>query len=98
MYDEYFGDDFWNASYEKFSGHKQRELAAPGKGAVTFDVEISTSSGSLGLSIEDGEGNLLYHERELPTSEFKVELNRADKYVVRFEAEEHYGSFDIRGK
>ncbi len=93
--DENSGDDYWNATYEKFNGYKERNITISGDGSHAFAVEIVTDSGSLGLTITDNAGNELYTGNELPTSAFEVGVDSSDKYQVRVDADDHSGSFKI---
>jgi hypothetical protein len=95
-YNENSGDGYWEASYEKFDGYKERDITITGEGSHTFTVEIVTNSGLLGLSIEDSEGTSLYSGNEIPSSSFEVEADSEGKYSVRFDADNHEGSFNIK--
>lgn len=88
--------EFWNASYDKFNGYKQREITISGEGDHAFTVEIVTNSGKLGLSIEDDDGKSLYNGNELPSSSFEVIANGEGKYTIRLDADNHNGGFDIK--
>jgi hypothetical protein len=98
MMDENSGDAFWDARYERLNGFKQRVVTLSGDGEHEFSVDIVTTSGSLELTIEDSKGAPLYRSNELPSSSFKVGAQGSGKYVVRFDADDHNGSFDIRWK
>lgn len=89
-------DNYWNVSYEKFNGYKQREITLAGEGEHTFTIEIETNSGALSLSIKDAEGTSFYNGNEMPSSSFLVIVDKEGKYVIRLDADNHAGSFDIK--
>lgn len=88
--------DYWKISYEKFNGSKDRTIKLSGEGEHTFTIDIVTNSGILGLSIKDKDGTSIYDGEELPTSSFEVKADGAGKYTIRFEGEEHNGSFEVK--
>lgn len=90
------GNSYWNASYEQFNGYKQREVSVSGDGEHAFTVAIVTTSGTLGLVITDKDGNTLYTGSDIETSTFDVQVDTAGKYIVKVEADNHQGSFDIQ--
>jgi hypothetical protein len=96
IYSEDSEDNFWSASYERFNGYRQRDITISGENSHIFSVEINTSSGTLDLSIKDSEGTSLYTGNEIPSSSFEVEANSEGKYSVRFDADNHTGSFNIQ--
>lgn len=88
--------NYWSASYDKFNGYKQRGITLTGEGEHTFIVEIVTNSGALGLSIKNKEGTSFYSGKEMPSSSFEVTVDNEGEYVIRFDADKHSGSFDIK--
>ena len=95
-YEENSGNDSWDATYEKFDGHRQREITISDESEFTFTVEIVTNSGTLGLSIKSEDGVLLYSGKDIPSSSFEVKADSGGKYIIRFDADNHNGSFDIK--
>lgn len=97
-------------SYKKFSGYKTA-LVKVGKGeAVEVSAAIVTTKGKLDMKIlkkvDPGDGDkaegkkgqdkeTVYQETDLPTSDFKVKLDKPGSYEVTVEGEEHEGSYKI---
>lgn len=92
------GTDFWNVSYGKFNGYKEREITISAEGKHVFTVDIVTNSGKLSLSIKDSNGTSLYRGNDMPSSSssFTVAGDGEGKYVIRFDADNHSGSFNIK--
>ncbi len=88
--------DYWKISYQKFNGSRDCTIKLSGEGEHTFTIDIVTNSGTLGLSIEDENGTSIYDSDELSTSSFEVKADGAGKYTIRFEAEDHSGSFEVK--
>ncbi len=93
--DEDSGDNYWEASYEKFDGYKERYISISGEGAHTFSVEIVTESGGLGLTIKDSEGEECYTGNDLQSASFTVGVDSPGKYTLRVDADNHTGSFNV---
>ncbi len=93
---EHSGDNYWEASYEKFDGYKERYVTISGEGSHTFTVEIVSNSGALGLTVEDSEGEEFYTGNDLPSASFTVGVDSPGKYTVRVDADDHTGSFNIK--
>jgi hypothetical protein len=80
-------------SYEKFSGTKTKTMTIDEPSEV--DVDITTESGSLDLTITDKDGNSYYAGSDIPTSNFSVKLDKAGEYEIKAEADNHKGSCEI---
>ncbi len=97
-------------SYKKFSGYKTA-LVKVGKGdAVEVSAAIVTTKGKLDMKIlkkvAPGDGDkaegkkgqdkeAIYQGTDLPTSDFKVKLDKPGSYEITVEGEEHEGSYKI---
>ncbi len=92
---EVIGEDLWTAWYESFDGNKEHEVTLTGGGKHTFKVEIETNSGTFGLRITDSRGKSLYSGNELPPSSFAVSADGGGTYMIRIDAAEHNGRFNI---
>jgi hypothetical protein len=80
-------------SYEKFSGFKSKTISLDEPSDVS--VVISTESGSFDLSIIDKDGNSYYEGTDIPSSSFRVSLDKQGKYEITVTADNHKGSYDI---
>ncbi len=87
---------YWQMSYEKFNGNKKYTLKSSEDGEHTFNIEIITNSGTLGLTIKDEDGTSIYNGNELPSSSFEVKANGKGKYTIEAKANNHNGSFNIK--
>ncbi len=97
-------------SYKKFSGYKTALVKVEKGKAVEVSAAIITTKGKLDLKIlrKVDSGNLdkaegkkgqdkeaIYQGTDLPTSEFKVKLDKPGSYEITVEGEEHEGSYKI---
>lgn len=81
--------------YDRFKGHKTVTVRVPEGEVWEVYADIVTDSGKIGLSITDRDGHSYYQEEELPTSTFTVTLEKAGRYDIRVDAEDHKGSYRI---
>lgn len=82
----------WSASYTLLDGWLQHTIH-PETEPDTLHVEVVTESGTLSMEMKDENGNIFFSESNIETSSFDVEV--PGKVVVRVEADNHKGSFDI---
>jgi PBP1b-binding outer membrane lipoprotein LpoB len=80
-------------TYQKFDGIKTATFQTEDNAAVS--VEMVSEEGKLNLSIEDMNGKSYYQGKDIPTSSFVVNLDKAGKYKVTVEGEKHTGSYKI---
>ena len=90
--------DSWSISYKKFNGYKEREVNLTGDEEHSFFVEVTTNSGNLALSISNEDGTTLYTGNKMPSSTFEVKAKSAEKYTIRFTADNHQGSWSVKWK
>ena len=81
-------------SYEKFNGHKSRTIALEDGETCEISVDITSVSGKLNLSITDKEKNSYYERKDMPTSTFKISLDKPGEYIITMEGENHKGSYE----
>lgn len=79
--------------YDKFDGHKSRSIKLDSPTEITVDIQ--SESGSLDLSITDSDGNSYYQGQDIPTSTFSVHLDKPAEYIIKVEAEDHKGSYQL---
>ena len=84
--------DYWSATYAFHDGYQQRTINTGGEPA-TLKVEIVSSSGELGMTITDENGNVIYQEDKIETSSFEIEI--PGKVTVKITGEDHKGSFSL---
>ncbi|OPX43456.1 hypothetical protein CLHUN_26030 [Ruminiclostridium hungatei] len=97
-------------SYQKFSGYKTTKVKVGDGEAIEVSVAIVTTEGKLDLEIskktDSGAANrteaekgreeeTIYQGTDLPTSDFKVKLDKPGNYEITVEGDEHKGSYKI---
>ncbi len=88
-------------SYKKFNGYKITELNIKEGEEYQVNVSIVSEEGKLGLTIalendkKDRQDETIYKGSELPTSDFKVTLDKPGKYLIKVTGENHKGKFNI---
>lgn len=83
----------WSAKYRRFKGMMRRTLH-PKYSPDTYRVTVETQKGSIAITITDKEGNVIFNEKDIQTTSFLVKVT--GRILVRIEADDHQGSFDIR--
>ena len=84
--------DYWSAAYSFHDGYVQR--AVNSDGAPTFlKVEIVSSSGEIGMTVTDENGNVIYDAQRIETSSFEIEIS--GKVTIKITGEDHKGSFSL---
>ena len=84
--------DHWSATYAFHDGYQQRTINTDGE-PTTLEVEIVSSSGEIGMTVTDENGNIIYDQREIETSSFEIEIS--GKVTVKITGQDHKGSFSL---
>ena len=56
-------------------------------------MEIISSSGEIGMTVTDENGNVIYDQQGIETSSFEIEIS--GKVIVKITGEDHKGSFSL---
>lgn len=80
----------WSASYFWLFGRLQHTIYPE---TDTLHVEVKTESGTISIEMKDADGNVIFSENNIGTSSFDV--NVSGKVVIKIEADQHKGGFDI---
>ena len=84
--------DHWSATYSFHDGYVQRMVNSNGDPTV-LKVEIVSSSGEIGMTVTDENGNVIYDQQEIETSSFEIEIS--GKVTVKITGEDHKGSYSL---
>ena len=84
--------DHWSATYAFHDGYQQRTINTDGE-ATVLEVEIVSSSGEIGMTVTDENGNVIYDQQRIETSSFEIEIS--GKVIVIITGEDHKGSFSL---
>ena len=84
--------DHWSATYSFHDGYVQRTINTDGEPS-TLEIEIVSSSGEIGMTVTDENGNVIYNQQGIETSSFEIEIS--GKVTVRITGEDHKGSFSL---
>ena len=84
--------DHWSATYAFHDGYQQRTINTDGE-ATVLEVEIVSSSGEIGMTVTDENGNVIYDQQGIETSSFEIEI--FGKVTVKITGEDHKGSFSL---
>lgn len=84
--------DHWSATYSYHNGWQQRTINTDGE-STTLEVEIVSSSGEIGMTVTDENGNVIFDQQGIVTSSFDIEIS--GKVTVRITGEDHKGSFSL---
>ena len=85
--------DHWSATYAFHDGYQQRTINTDGE-ATVLEVEIVSSSGEIGMTVTDENGNVIYDQQRIDTSSFEIEIS--GKVIVKITGEDHKGSYSLR--
>jgi len=86
------GMDHWSATYAFHDGYQQRTINTDGEPTV-MRVEIISTSGEIGMTVTDENGQVIYDQQGIETSDFEIEIS--SKVTVKISGEEHKGSFSL---
>lgn len=86
------GMDHWSATYAFHDGYQQRTINTDGE-ATVLEVEIVSSSGEIGMTVTDENGNVIYDQQGIETSSFEIEIS--GKVTVKITGEDHKGSYSL---
>lgn len=86
-------NDTVSARYELFRGNRVYTIRVPEGKEYAVQVEITTESGTLGLTIQKDGGETVYEGNRLETGSFTVNLRESGTYRVNVRADEHKGSY-----
>ena len=86
------GMDHWSATYAFHDGYQQRTINTDGETTV-LKVEIVSSSGEIGMTVTDENGNVIYDQHGIGTSSFEIEIS--GKVVIKITGQDHKGSFSL---
>ena len=84
--------DHWSATYAFHDGYQQRTINTDGEPTV-LKVEIVSSSGEIGMTVADENGNVIYDQQRIETSSFEIEIS--GKVTVKITGEDHKGSYSL---
>ena len=84
--------DHWSATYAFHDGYQQRTINTDGE-ATVLEVEIISSSGEIGMTVTDENGNVIYDQQGIETSSFEIEIS--GKVTVKITGEDHKGSCSL---
>ena len=79
--------------YESFDGYKTYEYDLKKDDFV--QIKVVTDSGALDVLVTDAEGTAYVDKRALGNDEYEFSASTAGKYVFRFTAKKHSGSFVV---
>ena len=94
-------------SYEKFNGYKTSVFNIEEGEEFEVDVSIVSEEGKLGLTVvreteSEGDKKLkseesenIYQGKEIPTSDFKLHIDKPGKYKITVTGDNHKGKFNI---
>lgn len=82
----------WSASYTMLNG-KMKHTIRPEDTQKTLHIEVITEGGSISIKITDTDGNTIFDESNIESSNFDVDVS--GKVVVHINANNHKGSFSI---
>jgi hypothetical protein len=82
----------WSASYTLLDGTLQHTLR-PNASDDLLLIDVKTASGTISLEIKNKDGDIIFHQEDLDTTEFTVEVSEKISVVVH--AKGHKGSFSF---
>lgn len=92
--------DRWKSTYTKLDGWITRgfTFTKDSDGKCILQVDVTTKSGELDITVMDSAGKELYSYKNITTSTFDVNLSSGGNYQIRVDARNHDGGFSIRQK
>lgn len=82
----------WRVSHRLLTGTRDAVLNL-GDEECTLQIDVVTEEGTLDLTVEDGEGAILFFQHDIPTGSFTISA-RGKVYVI-VTADRHRGSFSV---
>lgn len=94
------GLDWWKSSYSQFNGWITRgfTFTNDNEDKCIIQVDVTTKSGELDITVMDSEGNALDTYKNIATSTFDIDLGNGGDYLIRADAQNHDGGFSIKQK
>ena len=92
-YTSHKGRCYWNAEYTSIDGTFSKTLSPADDDALLY-ISVHTEEGSVRITAEDRNKNILYEKVTDGTDEFYVKSD--GKVKITIEADKHRGGFDIR--
>lgn len=80
-------------SHASSSQTLRRELDIKNGDPRTLQVTVETTEGTLDITVQDDNKNILYQGSAVPTSSFSVALDNPGKYTIIVKTNKHKGSF-----
>ncbi|MDU4889158.1 MAG: hypothetical protein E6344_05860 [Clostridium sp.] len=87
--------DSINMSYSLFTGYRSKVIDLDQCETCNIDVNVTSNSGDLDLTILDAKGEIAYKETSIPTGSFSLSLAAGTRYTIRIDAMEHVGNFSM---
>lgn len=87
------GKHHWSAQYVQFDGTMKRTMYAD-NGVNNLHIEATIEKGTLGVTIKDVQGEVIFSQSELQNQSLEIET--PDKVIVELAGEKHKGSFSMR--
>ncbi|MFB2021968.1 hypothetical protein ACEVJL_10815 [Pseudoflavonifractor sp. P01025] len=84
--------DSWSGKYICLDGSMTKTIHT-NSDQDAIHVEVVTESGNISITMTDSEGNTVFEEDDIETSEFNVDVSGSVK--VRITADKHRGSFSV---
>lgn len=83
--------------YERFDGHKEREIIVDSNETLIISVAVETISGKLDAYIakDNNTEDCSYQGNDIQTTSFTVTLSQAGSYTIRVDADHHNGRFSF---
>lgn len=91
-YVDHSGRHDWSAQYIQLDGTMKHTMHAKSD-MKNLHIEAETTEGSLGITIQNAAGDVIFSEENMADQTFDVET--PDKVVVQVEGKKHKGSFHL---
>ncbi len=86
------GKHHWSARYVQFDGTMKRTMYAE-DGVNLLHIEVNTTEGSLGVTVKNVGGEVIFSEPNMENQTFDIET--LDQVIVELEGQKHKGSFSL---
>lgn len=85
----------YEMTYQKFNGTKNVNFTVPDGATYLLSCAVTTSSGTLTVSVEDKQGNTVFTSDAFDKDgSFDTELT-SGSYIIKLTAQDHSGSIEI---